>query len=102
MLIVSWLQAVAVALYNPEAFRTFGQLRLDMGSVLPERMSDEAYNELLVRHSSLHTGHALCGSQCTTWHTCYHPHMLQLTHVTIHTCYDPHMLPPTHVTTHTC
>ncbi|KAL3142348.1 hypothetical protein ABBQ38_002685 [Trebouxia sp. C0009 RCD-2024] len=39
--------AVAVALYNPEAFRTFGQLRLDMGSVLPERMSDEAYNELL-------------------------------------------------------
>ena len=43
------LQAVAVALHNPEGFRTFGQARLDVGRVLPERMSDESYRELLVR-----------------------------------------------------
>ena len=43
------LQAVAVALYNPEGFRTFGQARLDVGRVLPEQMSDESYSELLVR-----------------------------------------------------
>ena len=42
------LQAVAVALYNPESFRAFGQARLDVGRVLPERMSDESYRELLV------------------------------------------------------
>lgn len=42
------LQAVAVALHNPEGFRTFGQARLDVGRVLPERMSDESYRELLV------------------------------------------------------
>ena len=41
-------QAVAVALHNPEGFRTFGQARLDVGRVLPERMSDESYRELLV------------------------------------------------------
>lgn len=43
------VQAVAVALYNPEAFRAIGQARLDVGRVLPERMSDESYRELLVR-----------------------------------------------------
>jgi len=42
------VQAVAVALYNPEGFRTFGQARLDVGRVLPERMSDASYRELLV------------------------------------------------------
>ena len=42
------LQAVAVALHNPEGFRTFGQARLDVGQVLPERMTDESYRELLV------------------------------------------------------
>ena len=63
LLLVSWLQAVAVALYSPEAFRTFGQLRLDVGSVMPERMTDEAYKELLVRHSNLHWL-ALYGIQC--------------------------------------
>ncbi|KAL0023897.1 hypothetical protein WJX79_007624 [Trebouxia sp. C0005] len=41
--------AVAVALYNPEGFRTFGQARLDVGRVLPEQMSDESYRELLPR-----------------------------------------------------
>lgn len=41
--------AVAVALHNPEGFRTFGQARLDVGRVLPERMSDESYRELLPR-----------------------------------------------------
>ena len=45
---VSMVQAVAVALYNPEGFRTFGQARLDVGRVLPERMSDASYRELLV------------------------------------------------------
>ena len=43
------MQAVAVALYNPEAFRAIGQVRLDTGRVLAEHMSDEAYRELLVR-----------------------------------------------------
>ncbi len=52
------LQAVAVALYNPEGFRTFGQARLDVGRVLPERMSDQSYRELLVR--SLPQNHSLC------------------------------------------
>ena len=51
---VSCLQAVAVALYNPEAFRVMGQVRLDVGRVLPEHMTDEAYRELLVRSSSSH------------------------------------------------
>lgn len=51
---VSCLQAVAVALFNPEAFRVMGQVRLDVGRVLPERMTDEAYRELLVRSSSSH------------------------------------------------
>lgn len=51
---VSCLQAVAVALYNPEAFRTLGQVRLDVGRVLPEHMTDEAYRELLVCLSSLY------------------------------------------------
>lgn len=46
------MQAVAVALYNPEAFRAIGQVRLDVGRVLPEHMTDEAYKELLVRASS--------------------------------------------------
>lgn len=50
---VPCLQAVAVALYNPEAFRAIGHVRLDVGRVLPEHMSDEAYRELLVRSSSL-------------------------------------------------
>ena len=51
------MQAVAVALYNPEAFRALGQARLDVGRVLPERMSDDSYRELLVRVSSaLHPG----------------------------------------------
>ncbi len=52
------LQAVAVALYNPEGFRTFGQARLDVGRVLLEQMSDESYRELLVR--SLSHDHSLC------------------------------------------
>ena len=56
------LQAVAVALYNPEGFRTFGQARLDVGRVLPEQMSDESYRELLVRsypHNYSLCSHAL-------------------------------------------
>lgn len=43
--------AVAVALHNPEGFRTFGQARLDVGQVLPERMTDDSYRELLPRLS---------------------------------------------------
>ena len=75
-LIVLWLQAVAVALYNPEAFRTFGQLRLDVGSVLPERMSDEAYKELLVYHLSLHTGTPCAASNAQHGIHVTNPHML--------------------------
>ena len=48
LLICNHVQAIAVALYNPEAFRTIGQARLDVGRVLPESMSDESYRELLV------------------------------------------------------
>lgn len=57
---VSCLQAVAVALYNPEAFRTLGQVRLDVGRVLPEHMTDEAYRELLVCLLSSLYIHKLC------------------------------------------
>ena len=51
-LTLSCLQALAVALYNPEAFRALGQLRMDVGRVLPERMTDEAYRQLLVTPSN--------------------------------------------------
>lgn len=44
-------QAVAVALYNPEMFKTLGAARLDLGQVLPDKMTDQCYKELLVRHS---------------------------------------------------
>lgn len=46
---------MAVALHSPEVFRTLGQVRLDVGSVLPERMTDEAYKELLVHPSTTTT-----------------------------------------------
>lgn len=42
------VQAVAVALYNPEKFKTMGAARLDVGQVLPETMTDQCYRELLV------------------------------------------------------
>ena len=44
------VQAVAVALYNPEMFKTLGSARLDLGQVLPEKMTDQCYQELLVSH----------------------------------------------------
>lgn len=41
--------AVAVALYNPEMFKTLGAARLDLGQVLPDKMTDQCYKELLPR-----------------------------------------------------
>lgn len=72
---MSCLQAVAVALYNPEAFRTLGQVRLDVGRVLPEHMTDEAYRELLVCLSSLYIHKILHGANhndctCAGNHVC--------------------------------
>ena len=49
------VQAVAVALYNPEMFKTLGSARLDLGQVLPEKMTDQCYQELLVSHCPIVT-----------------------------------------------
>ena len=53
---------MAVALYNPEMFKTLGASRLDLGQVLNEKMTDQCYQELLVSplHSLVSAVHHPC------------------------------------------